>query len=639
MSEKTPTRPRRHVSLRTFFSLIILAALMPPIFLLALVMVRTAETDRKAAEASLIDNANVIASMVHGSLLSDIEMIRTIGRQAHARSRAGEHASELNIINRHFIGRASIVSTDDIGIGVMPPWSVTNLVDIKPGDNAKLTFKVPLDVGPTAVLTLTADSTAVSHKIYFGDIAASGMLVAVVDGNGNIITRSVAAKENLGKPVPTWQALLDVGAPSGAFNAIAFDGTPISFGFATIAGTPGWVVVVGMPKALLDARWQNPLVAFGFGTIVALIIAIILALLLSRRITDPIAAMVERSRAIASDSTAPLPEAPATIVNELRTLYRAQLNSHARLSERAAELALSSQRYLAIAKVGAMVTWRTDLMGNVLEMEGWEDFTGQPAEQALGRGWTSNVHPDDMPRLTQTLRHANMTAQSTVTAEVRVHTQSDDWVWVNFRGAMIIDGSGAPVEWIGTLENINDRKRLQLRISHLAYHDGLTGLPNRIRLAEHFSELWSPAHAGQQGALLYVDLDLFKQANDTFGHAAGDELLRQVAGRLGAILRDNDLAARLGGDEFAVVLGQLDNEDYSILAANRIIKSIATPFEVEGHRIEIGASVGIANFRAGEVSIERLQFQADSALYRAKAGGRNRWSFNQDDEEQEQQRA
>src|SRR5690606_8781212 len=134
----------------------------------------------------------------------------------------------------------------------------------------------------SAFLSLTSDSAAVSRNIALGDVAASGMLVAVVDGNGKIITRPVGAEENLGKPAPSWQALLDVGAPSGAFSAIAVDGTPISFGFAGIEGTPGWVVVVGVPKAVLDARWQNPLLAFGFGAIIALIIAIVLALLMAR---------------------------------------------------------------------------------------------------------------------------------------------------------------------------------------------------------------------------------------------------------------------------------------------------------------------------------------------------------------------
>lgn len=633
-SMDTPKRTR--IRLRTFLSLIIMAALLPPIVLLAMVMIRTAQTDRQAAETALIDNAKVIASMVHGSLVSDVEMIRTIGAQANARTSVGEYASELNIINRHFSGRSSIVKMPDIGINATPPWTVTNLIDIQPGEAAKITFKVPIGSGSSASLTLTADVRAVADKITFGDVTGQDMLVAVVDGNGKIITRSSGAAENLGRPVPTWNALLAVGSKNGAFNALAFDGTPISFGFATIESTPGWVVVVGVPKALLDARWQNPLIAFGFGVVIALIVAIMLSLFMARKISGPIEAMVARSRAIANDSTTSLPPVPRTIVDELDTLYDAQTRSHARLAERAAELALSSQRYRAVAKVGAMVTWRSDTEGNELEMDGWEEFTGASNQSALGQGWVERLHEEDRPRLNTALSSAVKTGGATATAEVRVLTDANDWVWVNFRGAMIADANGIPAEWIGTLENIDDRKRLQLRISHMAYHDSLTGLPNRIRLAEHFEELWLPKNAGQTCALLYVDLDKFKQANDTFGHGAGDMLLRHVAGRLQSILRAHDLAARLGGDEFAIVLGNMDNHDYSVLVANRIVKSLSQPFEIDGQTIEIGASVGIALFSTGAASIERLQFEADSALYCAKAGGRNRWSFNEASQDQPQ---
>lgn len=505
MADTDGSARRMRIPLRIFLSLVIVAALMPPLVLLAMVVVRTAESDRAAAHTSLVDNAKVIASMVHGAIVSDAQVLGTIG--GHVNEGPLEHANELELIGEHFRGDAVIV-TSSPPTPSRPEWSVSNLVDIRPGERANLVFTVPLNEDTGDVLQVTADSTAVSSKISFGTLQ-NQMLVAVVDGNGNIITRSVAAAENLGKRVPSWEALLEVGASTGSFNAIAFDGTPISFGFSSIEGTP----------------------------------------------------------------------------------------------------------------------WRADRHGNVLEMEGWNEFTGQSTQAALGRGWVERVHPEDLPNLTQTLETAARAGIATATAEVRVRTDLYDWVWVNFRGAMITDAEGMPAEWIGTLENIDDRKRLQLRISHMAYHDALTGLPNRIRLAEHFEELWQPDNAGQSCALLYIDLDMFKQANDTYGHATGDALLREVAVRLQKVLRQNDVAARLGGDEFAVVLVALKNVDYSTTVASRIVKALSVPFEIDGHSVQIGASVGVAPFLAGGVSIERLQFEADSALYRAKSEGRNRWSF------------
>ncbi|MBN9332849.1 diguanylate cyclase [Devosia sp.] len=605
---------------------------MPPLSLLALVVVRTAETDKVAAQTTLIDNAKVIASMVHGALLSDAQTMETIG--GYASSSADDPETELALASKHFRGEATLVPAD----AALDHWTVSNLVDIRPGESARLVFNVPIKDGKGEALKLTADSTAVSNKISFGKIE-NQTLVAVVDGNGNMITRSAAAAENLGKRVPTWEALLEVGAPTGRFDAVAFDGTPISFGFASIEGTPGWVVVVGMPKAVLDGRWQNPLKAFGIGVLVALIVAVLLAFILSRKITGPIEAMVARSHAIGRDSKSALPDAPDAIVQELHTLYRAQMNSHERLIQRGNELELSSKRYRAVSKVGAMVTWRADVHGNAIDVEGWEEFTGQRTVAALGRGWVEQVHPEDMPVLNEALALAAQTRAPTVTAEARVKNKNQKWIWVNFRGAVITDTEGEPAEWVGTLEDIDDRKRLQLRISHMAYHDALTGLPNRVRLAEHFEQMQLPQNAGHACALLYIDLDKFKQANDTFGHAAGDALLKDVGARLNNILRETDLVARLGGDEFAVVLSHFENVEYSTMVATRIVKTLSTPFEIEGNTIQIGASVGIAVFTTGQVSIERLQFEADRALYRAKSGGRNRWSFDTSEDDDGQIRA
>jgi diguanylate cyclase (GGDEF)-like protein/PAS domain S-box-containing protein len=624
---------RRRIPLRIFLSLVIVATLLPPLSLLAMVVVRTAETDRAAAELSLVDDAKVIASMVHGALVSDAQILDTIG--SHITKDDFSYGNELELINEHFKGW-SVILTSTAG-ETQTGWSISNLIDIRPGERANLMFSIPHNDGSGDILQVTADSTAISSKISFGTM--QNQLVAVVDGNGNMITRSVAAEENLGKRVPTWEALLSVGAPSGSFKAVAFDGTPISFGFSSIDGTPGWVVVVGLPQAVLDARWQTPLIAFGVGVAIALLLAVLLSFLMARRITRPIEAMVERSEAIALDTKGDLPPAPETNVEELATLYNAQINSHTRLLQRAEELELSSQRYFAVARVGAMVTWRADRYGNILDIEGWTEFTGQHARAALGRGWVERVHGEDMLTLTETLDAAARDNSATATAEVRVKTDLHGWVWVNFRGAKITDSSGKAVEWVGTLENIDDRKRLQLRISHMAYHDALTGLPNRIRLAEHFEELWQTHNSGQNCALLYIDLDKFKQANDTFGHATGDALLREVAMRLQSVLRAHDMAARLGGDEFAVVLGALENVEYSTTVASRIVRSLSVPFEIDGHVVEIGASVGVAPFKAGTVSIERLQFEADSALYRAKTGGRNRWSFNVPSDDEQPNRA
>jgi diguanylate cyclase (GGDEF)-like protein len=147
---------------------------------------------------------------------------------------------------------------------------------------------------------------------------------------------------------------------------------------------------------------------------------------------------------------------------------------------------------------------------------------------------------------------------------------------------------------------------------HEARHDPLTGLPNRSLFLQRVEESLAAGDAG----LLYLDLDLFKQVNDTLGHAAGDELLRAVAGRLRAAVRDTDMAARLGGDEFAVLLEPLHHRGQAREIAQRVIDSIALPYDIAGRTVHTRASVGIAY--SGGRSAERLLEEADLAMYRAK---------------------
>lgn len=147
---------------------------------------------------------------------------------------------------------------------------------------------------------------------------------------------------------------------------------------------------------------------------------------------------------------------------------------------------------------------------------------------------------------------------------------------------------------------------------HEAQHDPLTRLPNRALFLHRVEETITAGAA----ALLYLDLDLFKQVNDTLGHAAGDELLRAVAGRLRAAIRDTDMPARLGGDEFAVLLEPLTHRGQARDIAQRVIDSIARPYDIAGRTVTTRASVGVAY--SGGRSAERLLEEADLAMYRAK---------------------
>jgi diguanylate cyclase (GGDEF)-like protein/PAS domain S-box-containing protein len=198
----------------------------------------------------------------------------------------------------------------------------------------------------------------------------------------------------------------------------------------------------------------------------------------------------------------------------------------------------------------------------------------------------------------------------------------------NGRVVMILRHSMADGCWLTTHEDITERWRTETRVAYLAHHDALTGLANRPSLVDKIEDACSRYRwRGEEFNVLMVDLDRFKQVNDTFGHPSGDELLKQVAERLKGALRETDVLARLGGDEFAIIqvsdAGQVEAAE--ALAA-KILALIAEPFAVDGIDVGIGASIGIAMAPEHGTRADDLLKKADLALYHAKSSGRNRYA-------------
>jgi diguanylate cyclase (GGDEF)-like protein len=180
---------------------------------------------------------------------------------------------------------------------------------------------------------------------------------------------------------------------------------------------------------------------------------------------------------------------------------------------------------------------------------------------------------------------------------------------------------------IATHEDITERRKTRARIVYMARHDALTGLPNRVRFREEMIGALGRLERGEPLAVLSLDLDGFKAVNDTLGHPIGDLLLQAVAGRLRACVRATDIVARLGGDEFAILQGVADQPVEFTAVAARLIQALAEPFDIEGHQIVIGASVGIAMAPDDGNDPDRLMKNADMALYRAKEDGRGVYRF------------
>ena len=181
--------------------------------------------------------------------------------------------------------------------------------------------------------------------------------------------------------------------------------------------------------------------------------------------------------------------------------------------------------------------------------------------------------------------------------------------------------------WVATHEDITELQRVQARLNHMAHHDALTDLPNRALFRERMAEMQPMTRRGMRFAVLCLDLDRFKGVNDTLGHPIGDKLLIAAADRLRSCVREVDTIARLGGDEFAILQAYDDHPEHTAALARRICECMARPFEIDGHQVVVGSSIGIALAPDDGESPDDLLRNADMALYRAKADGRGIYRF------------
>jgi diguanylate cyclase (GGDEF)-like protein len=209
-----------------------------------------------------------------------------------------------------------------------------------------------------------------------------------------------------------------------------------------------------------------------------------------------------------------------------------------------------------------------------------------------------------------------------------------EWAALGSLLAVILTGLLGRMSWQlaqGRLRESEAKLEHAERVEYLAYHDGLTGLPNRSMFSKLLSQSISEAHRyGRHLAVAFLDLDRFKQINDTLGHEAGDQLLQEVATRLKGCVRESDTVARLGGDEFVVLLPQMEDEKHAALVAQKILAAAAKPFTLVGQEFRVTASIGISTYPQDGLDEQTLTKNADIAMYQAKAEGRNNFQFYSD---------
>jgi diguanylate cyclase (GGDEF)-like protein/PAS domain S-box-containing protein len=301
-----------------------------------------------------------------------------------------------------------------------------------------------------------------------------------------------------------------------------------------------------------------------------------------------------------------------------------------RLTTMLAKTRAAEERYALAAQAANDGLWDWDLTANQIYFSArWKAMLGYEEHEIRNspKEWLDRIHPDDREGTESRLvAHLNQ-GTNNFESEYRIVHKHDDYRWMLARGVAVRDDDGKATRIAGSQADITERKQAEQQLMHNALHDSLTELPNRALFMDRLREATEHAsrYDGRLFAVLFLDLDRFKNINDSLGHTVGDALLVEIARRLRSGMRSSTTVARLGGDEFAVLLQDIKEVNDAIKVATRIQENLSSPVNMHGYELSTTASIGIAVGDDGRKQPEDLLRDADTAMYRAKALGRGRY--------------
>ena len=289
-------------------------------------------------------------------------------------------------------------------------------------------------------------------------------------------------------------------------------------------------------------------------------------------------------------------------------------------------LAESEQRYRSLFDHNPDAVYSFDLEGVLLSLNvALEEMSGYTRDEVIGTSFTRYIAPDDVERVVQHFRAAAQGSPQNY--ECGILHEDGSLIDVHVTNLPIVVG-GEIVGVYGIAKDIRDRKALEDQLRHQAFHDPLTGLPNRLLFMDRLRHAVKGLKRSSRSiAVLFVDFDNFKLVNDSFGHEVGDQALTEVAQIIQGCIRPGDTASRLGGDEYTVLLVDVAGTDEAVAVAKRLMRCFDSPIHVAGHELALAPSIGIVVSSSFEDDPGALLRFADLAMYQAKSSGRSRYEI------------
>ena len=455
------------------------------------------------------------------------------------------------------------------------------------------------------------------EKLYQTVVNRPDMSIALFRNDGVLLARYPHPAESIGQSFATG-GIVDHVIAGGSDTAVMqitsrIDGLERLIAGQALAHYPMIVSVSATVQSILLPWRKQAIYLIGAATILEMVVMAV-GVLMQRQLRSQ--GMLAEARAAHAEAEVARrgAEAEVALAHERERADRDQRIQHVRFG---AALANMSQALCMFDASGGLVVANR----RVSEMFGLPPPEVVPGMTLAGMGQVlaakSNLRPSDAETMCRNL--ARLQTEGKRAADVR-ELEDGRSLAVNF----------APMEddgWLVTMEDITERRMVEAKIAHMAHHDALTGLPNRVLFHERLREAVARSRRGEPFAVLFLDLDRFKAVNDTLGHPVGDALLRAVTTRLMRQVREIDTVARLGGDEFAIVQSDIGEPGDASVLATRVIAVVSAPYELDGQQVSIGTSIGIATVPDDGEDPDQILKHADMALYQAKADGRGRYRF------------